>query len=249
MIDFGIGQIISVDPTAADALGNPTPRVNVQSFGDGAILSIPLAAAAWEQTMPIAGLYVLYLRYGRTGNHFSRIVKMWGNSPPTARKGIYALNPGEVFIQGPAGLGFLKIDLEGNISLISGDTTATLEMSSVGFVADAVGFSLTTPGGITLNLGNDGTVLCQRANQDGEVLAAFSMDVNNNIAFQSAGDVSIKATNIFLDGNVFAGPNATDPTTRVAFGNVVTGGPDGTYPFDYVTGAPIIGSTTVMAAA
>jgi hypothetical protein len=75
-----------------------------------------------------------------------------------------------------------------------------------------------------------------------------SMDAKNNIDIQADGDVRIKAQNILLDGNVKYGPGATDPTQSILFGDVVTAGPTGTHPFDYVTGAPILGSGTVKAA-
>jgi hypothetical protein len=248
MITWSVGRVISVDPTATDASGNPTPKVNVLSFMDGSRLSIPVAPAAWEQHLPVEGMHVLYIRYGNRGNQWSRIVKMWGVGAPTDRKGVYSLDAGEVFIQAPAGLGFLKIDQYGNVSLVTGDTTASLDMSSDGVIGDAHSFQFTTPGGISFLLNDDGSVQFQRADTNGNVLASFSMDLKNNIMFEAKADVTIKATNIYLDGNVWAGPNASNQVARLAFGDVVTGGVLGTHAFDYTTGAPILGSTTVKAA-
>ena len=248
MIHWGVGRVISVDPTATDANGNPTPQVNVLTFGAGTRLTIPLAPAAWEQSLPVPGMHVLYMRYGRRGNHWSRIVKMWGIGAETARKGVFALDQGEVFIQAPEGLGFIKIDQNGRVSLVTGDTTATLDMSDEGFIADAHAFKFTTPKGVTFSMSEDGVVLVERRDDTGGLLSSFEMDLNNNIMFEAKGDVSIKAKNIYLDGNVWAGPNASDKVARLAFGDVVTAGPSGTHSFDYTTGAPIMGSTTVKAA-
>ncbi len=248
MINFGLGRVISVDPTATDANGNPSPTVNVLSFMDGARLSIPMAPAAWEQTLPVAGLHVLYIRYGARGNHWSRIVKMWGVGESTSRKGVSALSPGEVFIQAPTGLGYIKIDQDGRVTLVTGDTTASLEMSDEGVLGKAIAFKFSTPEGLLFELGDDGKVTLERRTEDGELLSSLVMDENNNIMFEAKGDVSIKAKNIYLDGNVYAGPNATQDVARLAFGNVVTSGPGGTHSFDYTTGSPINGSQTVKAA-
>lgn len=247
-ISEGVGRVLSVDPTATDANGNPTPTINVLSFTDGSRFSIPLAAAPWEQTLPLPGMHVLYIRYGNRGNHWSRIVKMWGIGEATSRKGVSALDEGEVFIQSPAGLGFLKMDQNGGVSVVTGDTTASLDMSDEGFIAEALAFSFTTPSGIKFDLRDDGSVQLQRLNAEKEVLYSFGADAKNNIMVEAKADLTLKAQNIFLDGNVFAGPQASQSQARLAFGTVVTAGPTGTHPFDYVSGAPIMGSNTVKAA-
>jgi hypothetical protein len=174
---------------------------------------------------------------------------MWGVGDATDRKGQYALDDGEVFIQAPLGLGFLKIDRMGRVSLCSGDTTANLDMSDEGIVGDARAYKFITQNGIKLELTDDGQVIIEKRSQDGEsVESIFKMDSKRNIMVQTTGDVTIKANNIYLDGQVFFGTGASEPATRMTFGNVVTSGPNGTHPLDYMTGTPIPGSSTVKAA-
>jgi hypothetical protein len=246
MLDFRLGRVVSVDSTATDANGNPTPTINIQDLDDGSRLSIPLAPAAWEQHLPAVGYQVLYLRNGK---HWSRIVKIWGVGAATDRKGVFALDDGEFFMQSPLGLGFIKGDRQGRVNLCSGDATATLDMSDDGVTSEAKSYRFKTQDGLTLEMTADGEILLEKRSADGKTVeVACRIDQKKNIMVEALGDVSVKATNIYLDGNVYYGPGATDAAQRSTFGDVVTGGPLGTHPVDYVTGGPILGSGTVKAA-
>lgn len=237
--DFDVGTVVAVNTAA-----NP-PSIQVKLMKAGGSVAIPLSAAAWEQTVPIVGYRVFVVQFD---TFQYRILKFWGNDEDFTRKGPYALNDGEVFIQSPSGLGYLKIDQDGRVQIIGGDMTASLEHGDSGTIIKSPIITLVSVGNAFVELTEAGEISLRQEDSDGNVKAFLSFDAKNNIMFKTSADVSIVATNIYLDGKVWHGPGATDPATREKFSPVVTGAPIGTLPTDLTTGAPIPGSKTVMAA-
>lgn len=243
-LELQYGRVVAVNGGAQTPDRRSSPTIGVKSYLDGSALTIPMSAAAWEQSQPLVGYKVLYLRFGR---HQARVIKFWGNDEEFTRKGQFGLNAGEVFVQSPSGLGYLKLDQDGRVQLVSGDVTSELVFDDNGCTIQSSQMKLHVSKDAVIELLEDGSLLVERRDKDGNILASVALDTKNNLTIQAKEDVTIKAKNIFLDGNVAAGTGASDPTQRALFGNVVTAGPQGTHPVDFVTGAPIQGSTTVKA--
>ena len=237
--NFDVGTVIAVNSSA-----NP-PSIKVKSMLAGGGVDIPLSAAAWEQTLPVVGYRVFFVQFD---TYQFRILKFWGNDEDFTRKGPFSLNDGEVFIQSPSGLGYFKIDQDGRVQIIGGDMTASFEHGDDGTIIKSPNITLISVGGAFVELTESGEILIERRDEDGNVNASLSFNEKNQIMMESVGDVSIKAPNIYLDGKVWHGPGATDPTKRMLFAPVVTGAPIGTLPTDLTTGASIPGSKHVMAA-
>jgi len=243
-LDFQLGVVLAVNPLAKDASGNDSPAVTVQSQEDGSLIPIPLANTAFFQFVPPVGTHVLFVRIGR---HQARIVQMYGSNEDFIRKGPFALQEGEVMVQSPTGLGYLKIDQSGKVSLISADGNTFEHREDVSQLrAPAIRFI--TDEETVIEIRDDSSIRLERFDTDGETVASFIMDAKNNISFEALEDVNIKAKNIYLDGNIWMGPGAQDTIQRKFFGDLVTGGPFGTYPFDSPYSIPITGSGTVKVA-
>jgi hypothetical protein len=243
--EIQVGKVLSVSQVA-DSTGAVHPTIHVQSFLDGGTMDIPLAPAAWEQSLPIEGYIVCFLRYG---NFQTRILKIWGRDEEFTRAGYeFGLFPGEVFIQSPQGLGYLKIDRNGDIALTNGDQTSSLNLGGSETRMDVPRLYVNTISGVVLETTSDGMFNVQKTDlETGAVSAYVKIDKDANVLLYSTKDVSIKARNIYLDGVVWAGSGATDSTSRLLFGDVVTAGLMGTHPFDFATGIPIQGSSKVKA--
>ena len=245
-LDFQLGTVLSADPNTKDISGNIIPSINIKCHLDSSTISMPMSSAAWNQVQPIPGYKVLFFRFGK---HYARPVMFWGNDEDFMRKGEFGLNSGDVVVQSPVGYGYLRLANDGSVQLVGGDMTSILEcLSSGGIQIQAPTIKIMTYGNSAVEMDEDGTISIVQMDASGEVQASFTMDTSYNISFISPSSVTIKAPNIYLDGNVSFGPGASDPSERAAFGNVVTSGPAGTLPFDLVSGAPIPGSQTIKAA-
>ena len=243
-ISFLVGKIISIDTFRKMSSGETVPMLKVRSFLDGSDVEIPWLPIGPDQKMPMINQEVLYYTYG--GRSY-RMVAFHGNNPDWIRKGKFGLNEGEFVMQSDSGLGYVKGAQDGSIEVASGDAISHALFSDEGVSMEAPEFTLKGYGGCTLKLGEDSVISLERKSKDGTIQSKVELDASNNVNIEAVGDVSIKAENIYLDGNVKAGPGATDAARSALFGNVVTGGPTGTHPLDFVTGAPILGSNTVKA--
>lgn len=245
--EIQLGTVIAVGQEV-DAYGTAHPAVYVKSAYDGGLIPIQLAPAAWEQSMPVAGSRILFVRQG---NHATFVIKIFGTDPDTARKGTqFGLEEGEVFIQSATGYGYLKIDKYGQITLTTGDQTSDIQLNGTGAHINSTQFEVITQSGLVFNLTQDGTINLQKLSSDGStVKSQILVDKDGNLFISSEKDVSIKAQNIYLDGKVWLGQGSTDANTRVSsFGDVVSGGPTGTSPLTPAPGAPLLGSGAVKAA-
>jgi hypothetical protein len=244
-INFLVGEVVGIDVFHKTASGVTVPMIKVISFLDGSDVDLPWLPVGTDQKMPLAGQEVLYYTFG--GRNF-RMVCFHGKNPSYIRKGQFGLNEGEFVVQSDAGLGYLKGSKDGSLELASGDAVTDVLLSDDGMDVVAPEFSLKTYGGASLIISEDGTISLERRSKDDNIVSKVELDAKSNIIIQAKGDVTIKATNILLDGNVKYGPGASDPNQAILFGDVVTAGPGGTHPFDFVTGAPILGSSSVKAA-
>lgn len=245
-LTFFSGQVVAIDTLNTDARGVNVPLVFVKSFLDGTVLPVEWLPIGADQKMPTAGNEVLYYRMG---TYNTRIVAYYGNNDPHIRKGEFGLNEGEVVVQSDSGLGYLKLGNDGSAELVTGDAVSSLEGSNDGWAMKAPNISMETFGRCSITLKEDGSIVLQRTSGTGEVRAKMELDINDNVSVEAKGNLVVKAKQILLDGEVFFGPGASDPLKRAKFGDVVTGGPFGTHPLDFVTAAPIQGVGSVKAGA
>ena len=245
-ITFFLGSVLSVDNQAKDARGVNVPAVRIKSFLDGTTLNLPWVPIGPDQSMPMAGDTVLYYRYG---SYQSRMVCFYGSNGDHIRKGTLGLNEGEAVWQSDSGKGYLKASGNGDMALVTGDMTSAVNGSVTGWDIKGPGVVAENYSGCRLELGEDGGIAMTKVDANGNVLASVGIDKDNNVGITVAnGDVAIKAKNIMLDGNVFLGPGATDPQQRLGFGQAVSSGPTGTYPFETMSGVPVPGSGSVKTA-
>lgn len=244
-LDLLVGQIVSIDPFRKTPGGDVVPMLKVRSFLDGSDVEVPWLPAGPDQTMPMVGFEVLYYTFnGRN----TRMVCFHGKNGGHIRKAGFGLNEGEFVVQSDSGLGYVKGGQDGSVEMASGDAVTHILLSDEGLAAEAPSFKLNGYGGASLVIAEDSTISLERRSKDDRILAKIELDAKNNLNVEVDGDIRLKAKNILLDGNVKYGPGATDPAQSVLFGDVVTSGPGGTHPFDFVTGAPIQGSSSVKAA-
>lgn len=239
------GQVVAVDVLATDVRGVNIPVVHVKSSLDGLVLPIQWLPIGADQAMPMVGNTVLYYRMG---NFTPRIVAFHGNNEPQIRKGAYGLNPGETVVQSDSGFGYFKAAQDGSVALVTGDGVSSAEADDTGWKIQAPNINLATFGLCSIQMTEDGAIRLLRKDKNGNTLVTVELDKNNNVNVDCPGNFTVKAKQILLDGNVVFGPGATDPTQSSLFGQVVTSGPFGTHPLDYVTGTPIPGSNSVKAA-
>lgn len=238
VLDFG--TVVSVNGSATDRQGKFTPNIGVKSFLDGSDLTIPMAWAAWEQVQPIEGYKALFIRFGR---HHNRLIKLWGNDEEFVRKGArFGLNPGEVVIQSPKGLGYIKLDQAGRVQIVDGDTKNKLEFLDDGITIKAPQIFFRITDKSLMEMTEDGVITMQQFDGEGNVKASFQMDEQNRIILETDSDIILKGKTIQLDGEVFLGSGASEAAQRTLFQGVVSGSPLGTHPFDFTTGLPIKGS-------
>jgi hypothetical protein len=243
---FVVGRVVSVDTFTQFSNGQVIPTLKVQSYLDGTFVDITWLPIGADQKMPQANQDVLYVTLG---GRSPRIVSYWGTNAPHIRKGAFGLNEGEVVVQSDSGLGYLKLADDGSVELTTGDAITDLLLNDDGLQGTAPAFIFKGYAGNVVSINEDSTISLARMDSSGAVLSQVLMDADNNVSIQAPkGTFSILAKDILLDGAVKYGPGATDPEQAALFGRVVTSGPGGTYPFDFLTGIPIPGSSSVSAA-
>jgi len=243
-LTFFTGQVVGIDTSNKDSRGNNIPIVFVKSFLDGAVLPIDWTPIGAQQNMPMVGQQVLYYRMG---TYDTRIVAYYGNNETHIRKGEFGLNQGEAVLQSDSGLGFFKAAQDGSVEVVTGDAVSSLEGSSDGWEVKGPKVLLETFGRCSVTLNEDGSIILQRTSGNGDVQSKIELDTKNNVSIEAKGNLVVKAKQILLDGEVFFGPGASDPIQQVKFAPVVTTGPFGTHPLDFVTGSPIVGNQKVKA--
>jgi hypothetical protein len=245
-LDFQLGTVLSADPYAKDATGNTVPSISVRCHLDSSTLTMPMSSAAWGQVQPIAGYKVLFFRFGP---QYARPIMFWGNDEDFMRKGAAGLNPGDVVVQSPVGYGYLRLADDGSVQLVGGDMASLVSFLTDGTLqVQAPVLKLMTYANALISIDDAGVISMVRTDNDGNVTDSIVLDASHNAAITVQGDISLKAENIYLDGKIFMGAGATVPATAAQFGEVVTSGPTGTYPADFVSGTPIPGSQTIKAA-
>ena len=261
-----LGQILSLNET------NNTAKV--KDIYDNSIIDIEIGNIIQLQIMPIVNDIVLYLNLQ---DKIFKIIKIWAVEPNALiRGGDFPLREGETQIMGILGQ-YVYLDREGTIKFVDASLLNLVELNEKGIEMQVKNMKFTTYNGIDVEIGeniiisrdkNNKTLTEQKAAEmnegdEEETTKEFELKIDDNgmsiirkeveIIIDTNNKISIKANeavmeikdNVSINGaKVCLGGLATDPT----LGDVVTGGPLGSMPFCFVTGAPIIGSTKVKAA-
>jgi len=263
---FKMGRIVSLNETQN--------VVKVQDIYDNSLVDIPLDNTVQWQIMPMINDVVLYINLQ---DRIMKIVKVWNVQPNALIRGEnFPLREGEAQLMGMLGQ-YIFLDREGTIKFVDATLLNFMQLDQTGLGVQVKGLNFTTYDGVNVVIGEDIVISRDKENNltisqqhameaKGETppdnQKEFSLtidkngiemvrkdvkvtiDVNNNITVKGAEIVIDGSSNVSVKGTkVCLGALASDPT----LGDVVTGGPFGTFPVCLVTGAPIIGSITVKA--
>ena len=244
-ISFDIGSIVSINPQSKDKFGRPSPSGSVKSSSSGATLEIPTRDPSWAQIQPSLGSLVLFMSF-RKYEH--RVIKYWSNFEDFLRHGESALNSGEIVIQSPSGLGYLKLDQDGRVQVVTGDTGSVLDMGIDGTSVQSPNIKFFTIKGTSIEIFEDNSLKISQVDTTDEELpekASLFFSPENEISVTSTKSISIKAPEIHIDGEkIFIGKGATEKESRELFGKAVSSGENGTYPFNS-SGVEVPGSSSV----
>lgn len=187
------------------------------------------------QQMPVKGDVVLYFNYGR---RVRKIVKIWQTKEDfLKRKDNFLLKEGELQIQGIYGQ-YIYLDNNGTIKFVDSSLLNEFELNMDGFIAKFKKFQLITYDKMNVIIDKD--IIVTRGDSDNPNFSATINDdgieiitPKSEITITPKGEVTIKAEKINL-GNQ-------------NYGDIITGGPNGTFPICVVTGKPITGSSKCKA--
>lgn len=241
---LNLGTVLSANGFASDQDQNPSPSVQVQSFLDGSVQTLPLDLDPFFQAMPMPGHKVAWFRLGRFP---ARIFARWGANESFLRKGNFGLNQGELQIQSPAGLAYLRFDRFGGIQLVSGDTIHNLTFGKSGAILTSSIAAGLQVGNTACTISQDGSASITQTDDRGNIVSQLTLDSENRMIADIKGDIILKSgTKIMIDApGTLIGEGASDPSKDSAFVGGVSGAPDGTFPTDPSTGSPVPGSSTV----
>jgi hypothetical protein len=248
--------------------------IKVQDIYDNSVVDIPLDNTVQWQLMPMVGDIVLYINLQ---DRIIKIIKVWNVQPNALiRGGDFPLREGESQLMGILGQ-YIFLDREGTIKFVDATLLNFMQLDQNGLGVQVKGLNFTTYDGVNVVIGEDIVISRDKENNltisqqqlmeaNGETPSdnqkeflltidkngvemtrkdvKVTIDVNNNITVKGAEIVIDGSSNVSVTGTkVCLGALASDQT----LGDVVTGGPLGTFPVCLVTGAPIIGSVTVKA--
>lgn len=206
--------------------------VDIKSMADGSLIrGVVIGDMPANQSLPTGGGSCL-CSFIRDGHYNTKILKIWASSPANTT----LLFPGESTSQSSGGSQIL-LDSAGGLGLTSGDSRTTqISDTTQGHRVESTELEFVTLYGTMIRLLSDGTI---------EVLQPPK---NNPLSVQTAIVITPDGVVHIDSPSVLLGPGATNNVQSKLFGNTVTSGINGTYPFDFMTGLPIPGSNSVLGA-
>lgn len=248
---FKMGLIVSLNETVN--------KIKVRDLFDNAILDIALDNTAQWQTMPVVGDVVLYVNFE---DKIIKVVKVWSVNPNAfVRGGDFPLREGETQLMGILGQ-YMYLDRLGTIKFVDATLLNFFELNETGLETQVKALNFTTYDGVNVVIDKDikisrdkklNKTITQQQAMESQGQQPSTADREFQLTIDDNGvDLKRKGVEILIDANNQISINgaklalcgmASDQT----LGDVVTGGAFGTLPFCLVTGAPIIGSTTVKA--
>ena len=247
--EFYIGSIQAILPNNTNSNGDPEPAVAVMGEDDGSLITIPMACPASRQDQFVVGYKVAYFQI--CGQQF-RILQVYGDNSGCIRKGDTAQSEGDVVIQSETGLGYLRLGDDGNTHLVDGSMDSTIDSDPGGWTHTAPNIKFLNYAGVSVSIAETGEFSVVKTNHStGETTVLLNAGKDDKMVVSAKAGIDLISTGgpITLDASeIYIGKGASDSTTQNTFGDLVTAGGTGTYPFSLTTGSPVEGSQTVKVA-
>ena len=241
-MQFKMGEIISLNET------NNTITVR-DNYSQVIIPDLPLDNIRQEQIMPVIGDTVLYLRID---DRVFKVVKIWNvKTDGLIRREEYPLKEGELQLMSLMGQ-YIYFDREGTIRFVDSTMINLFELSVTGLMAKMKSWSLTTYDGVNVIFDKDILITRDKENAKTPLAEGEKPDPTKQEFSLLINDDGIKLTRKEVEINIDVNNQVTIKGSKIILGSgilgdIVTGGPTGTMPMCFVTGAPIIGSSTCKA--
>lgn len=206
---------------------------------------IPIVHDSSINELPLVGDFILYIQFN--ANYF-RILKTWAIDPLLNRTGTTAINPGEIHLQSATGRSYVYLDILGNAIIVDGSMQNSIKvLQEVGLInLESFNFKFNNfnGGSLTIDSGNNLSFIAAENPANPRYTLKIDSQSQTKITTKNYTLLLDKDGNVKIDGvTVSLGQGAAADDSK--FGNVVTGGKYGTYPYDPITGKQIVGSKTV----
>lgn len=236
---FSLAEIRSIN----EALN----KIKIRDLYTGAVYDVDLNNHIHFQTMPLVKDIVLYYNYD---DKIFKIVKIWQiDTDPQKRAGEYLLKSGELQLQGIYGQ-YIYFDNNGAIKFVDSTMLNEFELNLNGYIATLKEYTLTTYDGVRVNIGKDIKIF--RSGKE-RITVDENGEVKQDTVFEAViNDDGIKVVSPKVELTITKDGVITLKGEKINFGNqlygnVVTSGPNGSFPICPVTGSPIQGSLKVKA--
>lgn len=216
-------------------LSQSTNEVQIRDIYNKVVLMLPLNNIPQFQYMPMIGDIILYINYD---DKVYEVVKIWNiKSNNFIRQDNFPLQAGELQLMGVLGQ-YIHLNKAGTIRFVDSTMLNLFELSVQGLVAQSKQFNLTTYDGINITIDKNINISRTKSGDDNPTFTAMiddnGVDIKNKnveIIIDNNNTVTIKGDKIQLGGNSI-------------LGDVISSGPFGTQSFCFITGQPLVGSST-----
>ena len=240
--------IVTVNTGYITRIDEYLSRIWVRPDTGGTDIDMDIHFLSNLQAMPMEQDKVQFITFA---DHHSIPLHFSSSRPDRLRYFNNALVQGETQIGGVGG-SYILFDAAGNISLVEGSMAGSIRLNNEEREIDIEHSRIvlrcfpnskdeTKFISITIDQESKSVSI-----ENGFTDAIITMDEDGTSVVDQKM-FSVVAPNIYLDGDVYLGNGASDDAARSLFGDVVTGGVNGTYPLDYLTNLPINGSSQVKA--
>ena len=223
-------------------------NVKIRDMFSGAVYDVGLDNHIHFQSMPLVKDIVLY--YNLDDKIF-KIVKIWQIADdPQKRKGEFLLKSGELQLQGLFGQ-YIYLDNKGTIKFVDSTMLNEFELTLEGFIATLKKWQLTTYEGVMVEINKD--IKIYRSNGGERITKDEDGNIEQELSFEATIDdkgVTIKNPKVEItitpEGEIVMKGESILLGNQL-YGDVITGGFNGTWPICPLTGSPITGSAKCKA--
>jgi len=219
------------------AINEANNKIKIKDLYNFTVYDISLENHIHFQSMPLIGDIVLYLNLS---DKIFKIVKIWQiKDDKTKRIGDYFLKSGELQIQGIYGQ-YIYLDNNGTIKFVDSSMLNEFELNMEGFIAKLKQFKINSYDNISFTI--DKEIILQKQDDKNKYYTIAIMDENIKVDMADGNAIILidKQGNITIKGNSIKIGNQF-------YGDIITSGPNGTYPICPVTGSIIKGSSKCKA--
>jgi hypothetical protein len=237
---------MTIEPKLGTIIGVliDTNSVVVRPYDSGGqLIEVELTNPQWNQWQPAEKQYIAYFEIG---DLIRKPLAIYENESSASRGGSTPLAQRDYQIQGGGG-SYVLLDSLGRVSMTDGSMVNNSVLDATGRTDLCLNVVLATYSGLVITASKDGslTILKKSAFNKTDNLGQISINADKSITLKNEkGSITIDPS-----GNVTAISKLVQflSDANALAGNVVTSGPNGTWQFDPVTGAPILGSQSVQA--